>query len=39
MGAAVGGEQEGEDEEVKLAKEMATARRRWETLVCPFTLP
>uniref|UniRef100_A0A0D9VHT8 Rhodanese domain-containing protein n=1 Tax=Leersia perrieri TaxID=77586 RepID=A0A0D9VHT8_9ORYZ len=33
MGAAVGGEQEGEDEEVKLAKEMAAARRRWETLI------
>ncbi|KAF0935862.1 hypothetical protein E2562_036504 [Oryza meyeriana var. granulata] len=33
MGAVVGGEQEGEDEEVKLAKEMAAARRRWETLI------
>uniref|UniRef100_A0A0E0CMT9 Rhodanese domain-containing protein n=1 Tax=Oryza meridionalis TaxID=40149 RepID=A0A0E0CMT9_9ORYZ len=33
MGAAVGGEKEGEDEEVKLAKEMAAARRRWETLI------
>lgn len=33
MGAAVGGGQEGEEEETRQAKEMAAARRRWETLV------
>jgi hypothetical protein len=33
MGAVVGGGQEGQDEEVRQAKEQAAARRRWEALV------
>ncbi|KAF7084731.1 hypothetical protein CFC21_088274 [Triticum aestivum] len=33
MGAAVGGGQGGEEEETRQAKEMAAARKRWETLI------
>ncbi|TVU29425.1 hypothetical protein EJB05_20990, partial [Eragrostis curvula] len=33
MGAVVGGGQEGEDEEMRQAKEQAAARRRWEALI------
>ncbi|KAK3154536.1 hypothetical protein QOZ80_2BG0191800 [Eleusine coracana subsp. coracana] len=33
MGAVVGGGQDGEDEEMRQAKEQAAARRRWEALI------
>lgn len=39
MGAVVGGGQEGEDEEMRQAKEQAAARRRWEALVRFLNFP